>query len=682
MSKPLPVVFVWHFHQPCYLDYAAGTYRMPWVRLHAIKDYYGFALTLSRFPEIKATFNITPVLAAQILDILKRRASDKFLDLSYRPADTLDSEERLFLLCNFFSLNWETMVTLFPRYRQLLGKRGRTASSEELEERVGDFSATEWRDLQVLFNLAWFHPTLRREEGILKELVRKGRDYTEEEKTALLDFQYEIIGRVIPLWKKMSEEGQVEISTSPYYHPILPLLLSGPEPLPEDAVLQVRMAREFHRNTFGSDPAGCWPPEGAVSAETLNLLTREGFFWTATDEGILRRSRDNDGLAAGEIYQPHAYQSEAGKIKILFRDQRISDKIGFTYCFQEAKAASDDMCAALLRIKDLLGGGPGAASIILDGENAWESYPENGVPFLTNLYSMFSERKEFKTCTASQFLSDAGTLPLNRIHAGSWINQDLHIWSGYPAADFAWAAVAKARQGHKIEEIKEPARSSILAAEGSDWFWWFSPEHYSGRDQEFDALFRSFLLNFYRLQGEKGPEDLQKFIKESRKEEVHLPKNPIQPEIDGRVTSYYEWLGAGHLVEGIFSGAMHQQQGAVIDDFYFGWDRENLYLRLDLDPAAAEEDGFIFSLNFGPAGQWSFKAENGKIVPQSYPFPVAQDTIIEVAFPWKELKLASGSRFEFYLEVWRDNHILKRLPRQGSLSLTIPGEDYEESSWR
>ena len=177
-------------------------------------------------------------------------------------------------------------------------------------------------------------------------------------------------------------------------------------------------------------------------------------------------------------------------------------------------------------------------------------------------------------------------------------------------------------------------------------------------------------------------EDLQKFIKEFQKEEVHFPRNPIQPEIDGRITSYYEWLGAGHLVESITSGAMHQQQGVVVTDFYFGWDRNNLYLRLDLDPVCAEEDGFLFRLNFGSAGQWSFKAENGKIIPQSYPFPIAQDTIIEVAFPWKELNLVSGSGLEFYLEIRRDNHILKRLPRQGSLNLTIPGEDYEESFWR
>ncbi|MCX5643016.1 MAG: glycoside hydrolase family 57 protein [Candidatus Omnitrophica bacterium] len=681
MSKPLPVVFVWHFHQPCYLDYATGIYRMPWVRLHAIKDYYGFALTLSRFPEIKATFNLTPVLVAQILDILKRRASDKFLDLSYRSADTLDSEEQLFLLRDFFSLNWETMVPLFPRYQQLLVKRGRTASGAELEERVRDFSVSEWRDLQVLFNLAWFHPTLRQEEGLLKDLVRKGRNYTEEEKTALLDFQYEIMARIIPLWKRMSGEGQIEISTSPYYHPILPLLLSGPQPLPEDAALQVRMAREFCRDIFGSEPAGCWPSEGAVSNETLNLLTREGFLWTATDEGILRRSWDGGELPADGIYQPYAYQGDAGQIKVIFRDQHISDKIGFAYQFQEAKAAAENLCADLSRVKRLLGDGPGAVHIILDGENAWESYPVNGVPFLTTLYATLSARKEFKTYTASQSLSETRTLPLNRIHTGSWINQDLHIWSGYPAADFAWQAVARARQARRIEEFGEPARSSVLAAEGSDWFWWLSPEHCSGRDQEFDDLFRLFLINFYRFQGEKEPEDLQNFTKELQAEKVRLPKNPIQPEIDGRVTSYYEWLGAGHLTEGALSGAMHQQQRVVVTDFYFGWDRNNLYLRCDLDPVCVEEDGFLFCLNFGLAGQWSFRAGNGKIISQSFLFPVAQETIIEVAFPWQELKLVSGSGLEFFFEVRRDNHILQRFPHQKSLNLTVPGDDYEENFW-
>ena len=682
MSQPINVVFLWHFHQPCYLNYATGFYEMPWVRLHGIKDYYGFALLLNRFPEVKATFNLTPILVEQILDTVNRKAEDNFLKLSYQPADTLTAEERSFILRNFFALNWETMMAPFPRYQQILQKRGRTISNEEISEMVSGFTVPEIRDLQVLFNLAWFHPILRSEDKFLRDLAHKGRNYTEEEKTALLDYQYEILAKIVPLWKKMAEENQIEISISPYYHPILPLLLNAPAPLPQDAVLQIKMAQQSCRDNFGKEPSGCWPPEGAVSNEVMALLIGEKFRWSASDEGILRRSWIGENFVQRNIYQTYRYQGADGEINLIFRDQRISDKIGFAYRFREPKSAADDLFSDISRIRSLLDGQKGVVNIIMDGENAWEYYPDEGIPFLTNLYSRFGQQKEFRTATVSEMLSEIPpSNTLSHIHAGSWINQDFHIWSGYPAANSAWGLLNRARQGEKIEDIKNPeAKKSILAAEGSDWFWWYSPEHSSGRDEEFDALFRLFLSNFYRLQGEVEPENLHQSIT-SIQEEVCFPNNPITPEIDGKETTYFEWLGAGHFLRGVLAGTMHPS-ARIIRTLYFGWDENNLYLRLDPDPSFADEDGFTFCLDFGSGRRWSFKAENGTIIPGSYPFAISQDKIIEISFPWKELGLPPGTEIPFAVEVRRNEHLLDRYPQRAGLKLIVPGEDYKEIFWK
>jgi len=580
MAEPFKVVFLWHFHQPSYLDFDSGRYRMPWVRLHAVKDYYAFARLLGRHPSVRATFNVTPVLLEQVLDIAGRRPDDDFSELTRRPADQLDEAARLYLARNFFALNWETMLFPFPRYRQLLEKRGRVSDTEVLERRAGDFSIAELRDLQVLFNLAWVDPGLRREDELPRELERKGRDFTEAEKLGLLDYHYQLAGRVIPEWRRLQDSGQVEFSVSPYYHPILPLLLKGPHPLPEDASLQLKEARLLFRAVFGRDPAGCWPSEGAVSPAALDRLAAAGFRWAASDEEVLGRSL-GPAFRRELIYCSHEYRGPSGSIRMLFRDRDLSDRIGFVYRFQAADRAAADFSAGLERARSAAG--PGAAvPVILDGENAWEYYPENGRPFLEALYRSLESNPAFPTATVSDYLDASTPVLLERIHSGSWINGDFHIWSGHPAADRAWQALADARSGVDLAAAGPELRRSLLAAEGSDWFWWYSPEHFSGRDEEFDAAFRGLLRNAYRLGGRPVPADLEQPIK-CGQEEVHFPRNPVTAVLDGRETSYYEWLGAGHFLRHLAGGAMHGPPEAVTE-FLFGWDREHLYLRIEPGP--------------------------------------------------------------------------------------------------
>ena len=303
------------------------------------------------------------------------------------------------------------------------------------------------------------------------------------------------------------------------------------------------------------------------------------------------------------------------------------------------------------------------------------------MPFLSGLYAALREEKNLKTEIVSNFLSKSEPLPLSNVQAGSWINQDFHIWFGYPAADFAWKVLGQARQSQAFEEIKDRrAENSILAAEGSDWFWWFSPEHFSGRDQEFEEIFKVHLANFYRFLGREEPEELLRPIKSPRKS-FHPPKNFITARIDGIVSSYYEWLGAGHFMAGVVSGAMHRHK-EVIKAFFFGWDAENLYIRLDLNPENPEECCFFFNLRFGAAGVWSMEVKNGKIINESFPFPAAQGKVVELSFPWKALNRPPGAEIGLHFEVRRDGQNLSRYPAEGGLRIKTPGEDSEGSFWK
>lgn len=671
--KKIRTAFLWHFHQPCYFDHAADRARMPWVRLHATRDYLGLPLLLERYPQVRSTINVTPTLIAQLADV-GRGVTDDFLDVSRVPAADLSAGERGFLLRNFFSLDREMVVAACPRYGQLLEKRGRDASAEVMKQRAATFTVAEMRDLQVLFNLSWFHPLLRVDEPLLKELSARGRNFTEEDRENLLKLQLATVGRVLPLWRKLADAGRIEFSVSPSYHPILPLLLDGPAPLPADARVHLERARASYEAFFGFPPAGCWPSEGAVSPETLSLLAETGFRWAASDEGILQRSlppAERSERAHGRVYR-HGKGDNA--LRLVFRDHHLSDRLGFVYRFWEPAAAADDFVARLREAGERVGDGADGLAIILDGENAWEHYPGGGLDFLSGLFHRLSEKPGIRTVTIGELSAAASGPVLGRVHAGSWIDSDFHIWAGHPAADAAWALLARVRGKAPLEEITPPAaRESILAAEGSDWFWWYSPEHDSGRDNEFDRLFRTHLANFLRLRGEPLPAELEKPVA-AADDETEPPRNPVRPVLDGRETSYFEWLGAGFLRVCLLSGAMHCASGTAWP-FFFGWDQQQLYLRLDPEP-----DGpffrreLEFRLDFGAAGQWRFASRNGKIEEsgEARPFAVVADRIIEIAFPWRLLEAVPGRDVYFHLDIVSGEQRLGRAPARGALQLTVP----------
>ncbi|HXG11368.1 MAG TPA: glycoside hydrolase family 57 protein [Gemmataceae bacterium] len=463
------LAFLWHQHQPYYPDDVGGENPMPWVRLHGVKDYYGMALHLLEYPEMRCTINLVPSLVRQLLAYAEGEATDQFLEVSRKPADGLEERDCLFLLDHFFMANHDQMIRPYPRYAELLHRRnaGRETASQALRR----FQERDLRDLQVWFNLTWVHPLAFERDADLKTLLDKGRFFTEQEKNWLLDKHREILRQVIPLHQQLAASGQIELTTTPYFHPILPLLLDkklAREAMPdvklprytggypEDAAAQVRWAVEYHRQVFGAAPAGMWPAEGAVCQSMLPLLAEHGIRWLATDEEVLSAStqgfvsRDSRGHVRNPemMYRPYKVAEAGHELGIVFRDHALSDLIGFHYQRSEPTAAADDFVQRLRAIGQAVHTSePALVSVILDGENCWEHYPSGGVTFLRSLYERCTRTQGLRPVQIGAFLKEhppRDTLP--RLFAGSWIRHNFAIWIGHEEDNAAWDALHRTRE--------------------------------------------------------------------------------------------------------------------------------------------------------------------------------------------------------------------------------------------
>ena len=575
-------------HQPFYKDLASGEYKLPWTRLHALKDYYGMVAILREFPTVHQTFNLVPSMMVQVAEYARGEARDPYLELALKPAETLSEAERAFLLDQFLVAHPSPMTAPFPRYNQLLQLRPR-------------FTTQDFRDLQVISQLLWFDEEFRKSDAEIRRLFEQGRDYTLEDQRLMGQKQIEILAQVIPVYRELAAAGQIEVSTTPYYHPILPLLcdsniasVSHPGiPLPPafrypgDARRQLEMAREYVEREFGVAPVGLWPSEGSVSDEVFHIAADSGYRWAASDSGVLSRTLAR-GIGVDAIYRPYHWQQDGRELKAVFRDHFLSDLIGFVYSGMDALPAATDF---LNRIREncrgILGTGRDAlVPIILDGENAWEYYGQNGRPFLRHLYRMIAEDPQMSALTVSEALSAMTAEPLTHVFPGSWINANFDVWIGAEEDNQAWSQLLRARETYQSalnvpEARRRLAYEELLIAEGSDWCWWYGPEHDSGNRVEFDQLYRSHLANVYRFLNLSPPEELSRPILRVAESAMHVdPTGPIQPVIDGEVTSYFEWLGAGLYRVDERSGSMHGKK-FLVHEVYYGSDGENLYIRVD-----------------------------------------------------------------------------------------------------
>ncbi|NLN06285.1 MAG: hypothetical protein GX167_01530 [Firmicutes bacterium] len=554
--KPLFIAFVWNQHQPFYLDTGKKKFIMPWVRLHAAKDYYQMAAILQSHPEIRQTFNLTPSLLQQ-LEAYRAGAEDYYLKVM-KPAAELNPAEKRFLLQHYFDIHWERVIALWPRYRQLLTKQGSRREPESVEAALARFTEQDYRDLQVWFNLVWIDPEIREEDEELQRLQLKGRYYTEEEKELVLEKQQELMQKVIPAHRELTAAGRIELITSPYYHPIVPLLLdtrsaARPSPglklpetfsYPEDASEQIVRAVNQYRRYFGCCPAGIWPPEQAVSPETLALFAEHGFTWTISDEDILARSlqiefhRDCSGnvLNADELYRPYTVKAGGREIYMVFRDHHLSDRIGFVYHQMSPDQAVEDLMKRFYTIRGTLAGrrdGPHLVTLALDGENAWEWYPNDKNEFLHKLYGRLAAAKELKTVTISEFLRhNPPTRTLEHIHTGSWVDHSLARWIGSESKNRLWEMLLAARR--VLEEVRgtvsveefRKARENLLIAEGSDYTWWVDSMPYY-LAAPFEALFRKHLVNVYRICGREVPSRLLEPVIRPQHDEAAWMEDPL-----------------------------------------------------------------------------------------------------------------------------------------------------------
>jgi len=717
------LALVWHHHQPFYKDIVRGSYRMPWVRLHGIKDYLGMARLLERAGgDVRATINLVPSLIEQLDDYVRGRATDDHLELSARPAADLDEDERERALDLFFMANWDHVVRQSPRYGQLLEKRrpGRLRASLL----TGEFSVEEYRDLQVWGNLAWFHRTVLTGDEDLAALVRKDRGFTEEEKAFVLASQREVLAEILPLHRKLAADGIVELTTTPYYHPILPLLVDAesarvalpgtPLParrtaLPEDARAQLLRAVEYHERVFGERPRGLWPSEGSVSPEILPLVREAGFSWLASDQEVLASSRRDS--AHDDLYRPWRLDTPHGPLSMVFRDHRLSDLIGFDYQGYPPDRAARDMVERVRDIGRRHRHRPLLVTLVLDGENPWEHYPDGGVPFLTALYRELAAAGDIETVRVGDHLeANPPDVSIRRLHSGSWIHHNFAIWMGHEEDVRAWEYLYRVREdllritrerGHEPGEDGLPADLErawrcLYVAEGSDWTWWYGDDHSSGQDDAFDDLYRTHLKNVYLCLSLTPPRFLDTPVPLVRRARgAAEPAALLRVTLDGRITSFFEWLSAGRYEgapgEGLTGegGAMSRAGGSLLREIRFGFDPGQLFLRLDLTPgwreALADREGptgIVFRIIEPlprPIVVADLLAESPAVAPASA--RVAIDDIVEVAVPFKGLGLSPGDPVAFHVELVQGGTLKERLPGAEALRFTVPGEDYEDSRW-
>ncbi|MGH2499305.1 MAG: glycoside hydrolase family 57 protein, partial [Candidatus Limnocylindria bacterium] len=513
MNGKLAVAIIWHMHQPYYKHPQTSEFALPWVRLHASKDYLHMARLLQEFPGVKANFTMVPSLRDQLEDYA-RGSDDEDVRVTMRTVEAaLTKEEKEHMLRRFFSIHHGNVIHQHGEYLRLL--QIAMAAGERSELLADDY----FIDLALWFNLAWIDPDDIAADGRLAELRVRGRRYTREDVRYVIGRQRFMASGVPHLYHRLERDGQVELMTTPYYHPILPLLIDNraalradpdaimpetPFAYPEDAVFQLDEAIASHHRAFGVRPRGVWPSEGAVSPEVGDAVAAAGLEWFASDEGVLARSvgltlqRDEIGalVEPALLYRPYRLANGAA---VIFRDRELSDRIGFHYGSLAPGDAVADLMSKLERARERLPdeGAPYLASIILDGENAWEGYPNNGNDFLRRLYGAFEADDRFETVRVSEFLdAHPARIELPQLHSGSWIDASYRVWFGEPAHARAWAALERTRrfaesQWGSLRDMPPNVRRPLLAAEGSDWFWWYSSRNSSPEDLVFDELFRA-----------------------------------------------------------------------------------------------------------------------------------------------------------------------------------------------
>ncbi|MDD3466854.1 MAG: glycoside hydrolase family 57 protein [Campylobacterales bacterium] len=693
--KKLHIAFLWHMHQPYYKDDMSMEYRMPWVFLHAVKDYYELPWYLSKFQNCKATFNLVPSLIEQLKEYSDARVNDYFLTLVKKDISHLTKDERLYLCEALFFANLRTMIHPFPRFLELYNFKKAAPNIQNFSASLTD---NDFLDLEVLFLLSWCSNSLRESSNIVAALIKKQKAFTSGDKSALLDEMFVFVAKIIPFYKKLQDEGRIEISTTPYYHPILPLLLNKENakqadqntPLPRsfadfssDAAVHVQKAIDEYNQTFDRPPLTFWSSEGSMSSDTLELLASFGVKHVGADEDVLFKSLDSRHRL--DVYKKYSV-GRSSNMGVLFRDKELSDLIGFTYSNQNAKTAVDDFMGKLKRLHDSISF-EAVVPIILDGENAWEYYENNAKDFFETLYGAISKADWCDMSTFSDvFNSDQiESSHIENIKPGSWIYGTFSTWMGHDEKNKAWELLSMAKNAYEevkdnlTEDKRQAAHKELMIAEGSDWFWWYGDDHYTPQANEFDYLFRKHILNLYKLIEKEPPSKVYDRINTQKvKEQKKKPTNYVSPQIDGKMTDFYEWLGAGSIrLDNDFSAM--DSSGYKFEKLLWGFDDENIYFAIFGKFAEIIDTGYELKIDLTgsktaaitlPLSRKKFVVECvgvddvGKI-------KAGVEDVFEVSLPKSCLECANDKLLQAVFEIQKDKKPIERSPLHGVLELEV-----------
>lgn len=612
VGKKLSIAFYWHMHQPVYQLTQDSDYLMPWVRLHGVKDYLDMLLILENFKNTKLNFNLVPTLLDSLINYGEKDYHDIHSRLTVTNIADFTNDDKEFILNNFFDANYSSMVFPYERYNELYQKR-----FSEDKANINSFSNQEYSDIMAWFNLVWIDPSFKKIFPEFRKLLDKKENYTLSDRIEIIELHRKIIRMIIPKYKAYWEKGKIDVTTSPYYHPILPILFSMKNSqdnlstidsslfdvdMSDDAKFQMESALIRMEEIFGKRPNGVWASEQSLSPKTLELLKELGVKWTVSDEGILSSSLDIDFVRdfKGHLENPYhltktyKYKTKNSNIQVLFRDSTLPNLISFEYANHDPKIAAADLYDRIKVIQNKLQTSPDdnhLLTIALDGENCWENYVDDGSKFLDNIYSMIEKDVSLETVLISDYLSkEKHHKELKKIHAGSWINRNFQLWIGEPVKNVAWSHLVEVRKDFK-RVLKEnpdhpgimPAHKELMIAQGSDWFWWYGEPNDSGQDHIFDYLFREHLKNVYRYLGQNPPEYLDFPLISIFTKPLRYPTDTISPKMDGDVESDEdEWLNAGCII--LPDGPVLQEK-KLFDKVCYGSDENNFYMRLYLNNA-------------------------------------------------------------------------------------------------
>jgi len=661
----LNICFFWHMHQPDYRG-SDGVMNMPWVFLHAIKDYYEMPWLLSLHKGLKASFNITSPLIEQLNLYNDPLQNDYFLSLWHKEPQELEQTQKEWLIKTCKSTQYDTMVRPIQHFKTLYDQES--------------LNNAELIDFEVLFILSWCGNYLRGENSLVKKLFVQEKNYTQKDKIELLKTLTTFIKTILPLYATLQKEGTISLSTTPYNHPILPLLLNMENAkyanehttivknhmsLKEDAIEQVERSIVLYEETFGSKPKGFWPAEGAVDEESISIYKERGIKWIATDEAILFRSLGDD--LRENLYKPYDFDG----MSIGFRDHGLSDLIGFNYRFKTGKDATNHF---MQMIEPISKKEDATVFIILDGENAWEFFDNNAYDFFTELYGHFASTSWCKTVTMDETTTLKNRANLKKLSAGSWIHGNFDTWSGHSEKNRAWELIYQTKHDyahHKntsTEEEQKKIQFHFLAAQCSDWFWWYGDDHVTEFSIEFDRLFREHLITIYTLLHITPPADLFIPIVSHKDQASFLlkPQSSISPYINGKENSFFEWLGAGSIDESKLYSTMDRVRGPI-EKILYGQDKNTIYLAFQGDMKLLKKSNLTLEIFIEEMDKTIRIPINASYRNNAIQFAINER--IELAI--SKIHCVECSQIHLRFEILQEKKILQTMPGYGALAINL-----------